>query len=71
MSIVQGSAGAAESASGTVADVTRGLIELSTDVLQAVPITGLQEAARLVSKIWEAVEAVKVCAVGPLALTID
>ena len=54
-----------------MADVTHGILEVSTEVLQVVPIAGLQEAARLVSKIWEAVEAVKVCAVGPLALTID
>ena len=49
------------SVSGTVADVTHGILQLSIEVLQDVPITGLEEAARLISKIWEAVEAVKVC----------
>ncbi|KAI0707013.1 hypothetical protein C8Q76DRAFT_800382 [Earliella scabrosa] len=44
---------------GFVADVTHGILEVSTEVLQVVPIAGLQEAARLIAKIWEAVQAVK------------
>ncbi|KAI0746106.1 hypothetical protein C8Q76DRAFT_790402 [Earliella scabrosa] len=55
----EGSAGGAETVAGAVADVGHGILEVSVDVLQLVPIAGLQEAARLVLKIWEAIEAVK------------
>ena len=57
---LQGFAGGAATVAGAVADVGQGILEVSADVLQLVPIAGLQEAARLVLKIWEAIKAVKV-----------
>ena len=37
-----------------------GVVQVSTDLLQMVPVAGLGEAARLIAKIWEAIQAVKV-----------
>ena len=52
--------GAAESVAATVLDVGHDVIQLSTGFLQVVPIPGLDEAARLIVKIWDAIDAVKV-----------
>ena len=52
--------GAAESVAGAVLDVGHDVLQLSTSLLQVVPIPGLDEAARLIVKIWDAIDAVKV-----------
>ena len=65
---IQAMSAAAESVAEAVADVTHEVLQLSADVLEVVPIAGLQEAARLLVKIWEAVEAVKVSAEDRLLL---
>ncbi|KAI0740224.1 hypothetical protein C8Q76DRAFT_790690 [Earliella scabrosa] len=51
--------GAAESVAAAVLDVGHDVIQLSTGFLQVVPIPGLDEAARLIVKIWDAIDAVK------------
>ena len=44
----------------SVLEVGLGVVQVSTDLLQMVPVAGLGEAARLIAKIWEAIQAVKV-----------
>ena len=45
---------------GMVALAAHEMLQVSSGVLQFVPVSGLQEAVHLVLKIWDAVQAVKV-----------
>ncbi|KAI0740373.1 hypothetical protein C8Q76DRAFT_790845 [Earliella scabrosa] len=53
------SMGAAKSVAATVLDIGHDVIQLSTGFLQVVLIPGLDEAARLIVKIWDTIDVVK------------
>ena len=58
--ICQGDPVAGGGVAGTAADVAHDILQVSADILRVVPIAGLDEAARLLLQIWQAIQAVKV-----------